>query len=44
MNDRAPADAWIDRIAAETKRHCAPIVRVPNGIATDFEAHTMEWG
>ena len=44
MDERAAADAWIDRIAAETKRHCAPIFRVPNGIATNFEAHTMEWG
>jgi hypothetical protein len=44
MEDRSAADAWINRIAAETKRHCAPIFRVPNGIATNVEAHTMAWG
>jgi hypothetical protein len=44
MEDISAADAWIDRMAAETKRHCAPIFRVPNGIATSFEAHTMAWG
>ncbi len=35
---------WIDRIAAETKRHCAPIFRVPNSIGAGLQAHTMEWG